>query len=105
LTRVDSVFRLALGPSWHRDSGIAVDEEVEVVLEPEGPQRDELAPDVTAALEAEPEARRFFESLATFYRRGYLSWIDATKRRPDLRAQRIAEMVSLLKSGKKERPG
>ena len=46
----------------------------------------------------------FFDSLAQFYRRAYLRWIDATKRRPDLRAERIAEMIELLTAGMKERP-
>ena len=35
-------------------------------------------------------------SLAQFYRRGYLRWIDATTRRPDLRAERIAQVVRWL---------
>jgi hypothetical protein len=30
---------------------------------------------------------------------------DATKRRPELRSARIAEMVDLLRAGNKERPG
>jgi uncharacterized protein YdeI (YjbR/CyaY-like superfamily) len=59
---------------------------------------------VTAALEAEPEAGVFFDSLAQFYRRAYLRCIDGTKRRPEARAERITEMVTLLKAGKKERP-
>jgi hypothetical protein len=95
---------ILLGPAWRRGCGIAPGDEVDVVLAPEGPQRDDLAPDVAAALEAEPVAGEFFDSLAQFYRRGYLRWIDATKRRPDVRAQRIAEMVDLLKAGHKERP-
>jgi hypothetical protein len=33
----------------------------------------------------------------------YLKWIDGTRRRPDLRAARIAEVVALLKEGVKER--
>jgi len=36
---------------------------------------------------------------------GYFRWIDATKRRPDVRAARIAERVELLKAGRKQRPG
>jgi uncharacterized protein YdeI (YjbR/CyaY-like superfamily) len=75
-----------------------------VVLEPEGPQRDDLEPDIVAALDAEPDAGVFFDSLAQFYRRAYLRWIDGTRRRPDVRAERIAEMVELLKAGHKERP-
>lgn len=95
---------ILLGPAWRGDCGIAPGDEVTVVLEPEGPQRDDLAPDITAALDAEPEAAAFFDSLAQFYRRAYLRWIDATKRRPELRAERIAEMIELLKAGHKERP-
>jgi hypothetical protein len=93
-----------LGPAWQRSCGIAPGDEVEVVLTPEGPQRDDLAPDIVAALEASPEAGTFFDSLAQFYRKAYLRWIDGTKRRPDLRAARTAEMVDLLEAGKKERP-
>ena len=70
---------------------------------PEGPQQESLAPDIVAALEKEPVARAFFDSLATFYRKAYLRWIDSTTRRPDIRAARIDEMVELLKAGKKQR--
>ena len=93
-----------LGAAWRRDCGVGAGDPVSVVLSPEGPQRDDLDPDVQAALEAEPAAGAFFDSLAQFYRRAYLRWIDGTKRRPDVRAQRIADMVELLKQGIKERP-
>lgn len=104
LEPLDDAHAILLGPAWRRDCGITVGDEVTVVLAPEGPQRDDLAPDVAAALQAEPAAGEFFDSLAQFYRRGYLRWIDATKRRPELRTQRIAEMIELLKAGHKERP-
>lgn len=97
-------YGLILGPVWKRDSALEVGVEVAVSLEPEGPQRGELAPDVAAALAAHPAAGDFFDSLAQFYRRGYLRWIDATKRRPEVRAARIAEVVALLGAGVKERP-
>ena len=60
--------------------------------------------DIAAALDANPSAGAFFDTLAQFYRNGYLRYIDATKRRPDLRTARIAEVTSLLASGIKERP-
>lgn len=94
-----------LGPAWRRDCGVDVGNEVTVTLEAEGPQRSDLAPDVAAALEAEPVAGEYFDALAQFYRRAYLRWIDGTRRRPDLRAERISQMVDLLKAGQKERPG
>ena len=101
---IDDGWAIVLGPAWRRDCGIAPGDEVDVVLYPEGPQRDDLAEDIAAALAAEPDAAAFFDGLAQFYRRAYLRWIDATKRRPDLRAERIVEVVNLLKAGIKERP-
>ncbi|HEV7652702.1 MAG TPA: YdeI/OmpD-associated family protein [Actinophytocola sp.] len=95
---------LVLGAAWRRDCGVAAGDRVEVVLSPEGPQRDDLADDIVAALEADPAAAAFFDSLAQFYRRAYLRWIDGTKRRPELRAARIAEVVDLLAAGIKQRP-
>ncbi|HXM54967.1 MAG TPA: YdeI/OmpD-associated family protein [Candidatus Dormibacteraeota bacterium] len=105
LTGEGPAAHLVLGPAWCRDAGLEEGAEVPVVLRPEGPQRDALAPDIAAALAARPEAGRFFDSLATFYRKGYLRWVDATRRRPEVRAARIAEMVELLAAGHKQRPG
>ena len=69
---------------------------------PEGPQSEMLAPDLASALAVEPDAARFFDGLATFYRKKYLRWIDATKRSPEKRAERIQELVGFLKAGRKE---
>jgi hypothetical protein len=97
-----SQYFLPLGAAWRRDNGVEAGAEVEVVLTPEGPQADTLAPDILATLEREPEAKAFFGSLATFYRNGYVRWIESAKR-PETRSARIAEMLSLLKAGKKQR--
>ena len=93
---------IKLGSLWREDCRVGPDETVEVVIEPEGPQRSELADDVAAALDANPAAAAFFDGLAQFYRKGYLRWIDGTKRRPQLRAERIARMVELLEAGVKD---
>jgi hypothetical protein len=95
---------LRLGPAWLRECRVAPGDSVEVVLEPEGPQRDDLAEDLAAALKANPATGAFFDSLAQFSRRGCLRWIDATRRRPERRAERLAEVVALLEAGIKERP-
>jgi hypothetical protein len=94
---------LVLGPSWCRGWRPASDA-VAVVLRPEGPQRSELDADIAAALDANGAAGAFFDGLAQFYRKKYLTWIASTKRSPERRAQRIAEMVELLAAGQKERP-
>jgi len=95
---------LTVSPMWMRDTGVAAGDDVTVELAPEGPQRGDLADDIAAALQASPAAAAFFDTLAQFYRKAYLRWIDATIRRPDLRAARIAEVVDLLAAGVKQRP-
>ena len=93
-----------VGPAWLRDCSVRPGVEVEVMISPEGPQRVDLAPDVAAALGENPAAGAFFDTLAQFYRKAYLRWIDATKRQPNERAVRIAEVVGLLADGIKARP-
>ena len=93
-----------LPAGWLRDCTVVPGDLVAVEIEAEGPQRADLADDIAAALDAAPDAGTFFDALAQFYRKGFLRWIDATKRRPDERAARIAEMVELLRAGKKQRP-
>ncbi len=102
---VDGGHVITMGPAWVRGCPVGVGVAVEVVLAPEGPQRDELAPDLAAALDASQEAGAFFDSLAQFYRGAYLRWIDATTRRPEERVRRIAVVVELLERGIKERGG
>ncbi len=97
-----SQYLLPLGAAWRRGSGVEAGAEVEVLLTPEGPQTDALAADILVALESEPQAKAFFEALATFYRNGYVRWIESAKR-AETRSARIAEMLSLLKAGKKQR--
>ena len=104
LATFDGAWGLALGPAWRRDCEVRAGDQVEVLMDAEGPQAESLAPDIAAALAADPRAAASFHGLATFYRKGYLRWIDATTRRPDLRAARIAELIQLLKAGLKQRP-
>ena len=96
---------LPLGPAYRRGADLHPGDLVTAELVPEGPQSQTLAADIAASLDAEPDAARFFDGLATFYRKNYLRWIDATRRSPEIRAQRIAELVALMKTGQKQRPG
>ena len=93
---------LVMGPAWGRDCGVPVGRTVKVELEPEGPQRTDLAEDLAAALDSNPEAGAFFDGLAQFYRKGYVRWIESTKRSPEERARRIARSVELLSDGVKD---
>jgi hypothetical protein len=91
-----------LGPAWRRDNPVDMGANVEVALGPDGHQSDTVAPDVAAALDAEPQARTFFESVAPFYRNNFIRWIESA-RRPETRSARIREMMTMLKAGKKQR--
>ncbi len=50
--------------------------------------------DLTAALDADPAARRFYDAFPRSAKRGILEWIGAAKR-PETRAARIAETARL----------
>jgi hypothetical protein len=93
---------LPLNASWRRDSRLDAGTQVDVTLAPEGAQKETLAPDIAGALDAEPDALAFFESLASFYRNTYIKWIESAKR-SETRSARITEMIALLKAGKKQK--
>ena len=99
---VGTEYFISLGPAWRRDNGIDEGAEVEVVLSPEGPQTDNIGPDIAHALLASAEAKAFFEALPSFYRKNYIRWIESAKR-PETRAARIAEMIQLLEAGKRQK--
>jgi hypothetical protein len=104
LERTTTGFALRLGAAWVRDAPLRAGDSVKVTLAPEGPQRHALDPDLAASLAAEPEAAAFFDGLAQFYRRAYLTYIEDTRRRPEERRRRIDEVVRLLRAGIKQRP-
>jgi bacteriocin resistance YdeI/OmpD-like protein/uncharacterized protein DUF1905 len=93
---------LPLGAAWRRGCEIETGAKVEVVPSPEGPQSESLSPEIAAALDTEPQAKVFFESLATFHRNTYIKWIESAKR-PETRRARINEMNELLRAGKKQK--
>ena len=93
---------MELGPSWCRDPRIGAGATLTVRLHPEGPQLETVSSDLAEAISADPHARRFFESLATHYRKNYVSWVESAKR-PETRSRRISEVVAALSAGRRER--
>jgi uncharacterized protein YdeI (YjbR/CyaY-like superfamily) len=55
---------------------------------------------IAKALRADSKAWKFFQELAPTYRRHFVVWIHTAKR-PETRARRIRESISLLAAGKK----
>jgi uncharacterized protein YdeI (YjbR/CyaY-like superfamily) len=60
----------------------------------------ELPGYIAKALRAHSSAWKFFRELAPTYRRDFVVWIH-TARRPETRARRLRESISLLAAGKK----
>jgi uncharacterized protein YdeI (YjbR/CyaY-like superfamily) len=59
-----------------------------------------LPPYIAKALKTNSAAWKFFRSLAPTYRRDFVVWIHIAKR-PETRARRIRDSISLLAAGKK----
>jgi hypothetical protein len=100
LTVVGDGCYLQLGPAWNCGQ-FRTGDRAAITLAPEGPQLESIARDFAVALAADPEARSSFESLATFYRKGFVRWIESAKR-PETRQRRIATAVADLSAGRAE---
>jgi hypothetical protein len=96
LVHRDDAPYLELGPAWCRSGAVPVGETVPVLLEPEGPQLDDLGPELRAALDADPAARRAFESLPTFYRKAIVREVDGVKR-PETRQRNLEAVLDRLR--------
>lgn len=94
-----SQFVLPLGAAWVRDNPVKVGDVVAVELEPDGPVLERLDADIASAIAGDPQAKRFFESVAPFYRKNAIRWIESAKR-AETRAARIIEVVRMLAAGK-----
>jgi hypothetical protein len=87
----------------HRTAaGLAAGDELDVELALDtAPRTVELPPDLAAALDAAPDARRFYDGLAYSQRKEYARWVDSAKR-PETRERRLAQAVALLTAGRKQ---
>jgi len=83
-----------------RNAGVEAGQEVDLTLELDTEERVlEVPADFAAALDAEPEARRFFDTLAYSNKRRFTYSIDEAKT-PETRQRRIDKSVSQLRDGK-----
>jgi Bacteriocin-protection, YdeI or OmpD-Associated/Domain of unknown function (DUF1905) len=82
-----------------KDKGDTVRVRVELDTKP---RTTTLADDTRAALDMNPAAKEFWESLANSHKREYHQWIEEAKK-PETRQRRIEQMVEMLAAGKKSR--
>ncbi len=91
---------LGVSKDVRRQAGVEAGQEVDLTLELDTEERIlEVPADFAAALDAEPEARRFFDSLSYSNRRRFTWSIDDAKT-PETRQRRIEKSVAQLREGK-----
>ncbi|HNS51177.1 MAG TPA: YdeI/OmpD-associated family protein [Anaerolineae bacterium] len=83
--------------------GKSVGDTVHVLMErDEAPRKVDTPSDLAAALDADPEARAFFEALSYTHRREYVEWIVEAKR-PETRDRRVRQALEMLARRQKTR--
>jgi antitoxin component of MazEF toxin-antitoxin module len=96
-------YMLSVSAEVREKAGLAGGDEVEVELQLDSAPREvELPEDVAAALAAQPEAKRFFDSISYSQKRWFVMPIGDAKT-PETRQRRIEEAVGMLKEGKGQR--
>jgi hypothetical protein len=84
-------------------AGVAAGDEIEVTLELDTEPREVALPeDFAQALDAAPEARRFFDGLSNSQKQWFVQPIEGAKT-PETRERRIGKAVERLREGRSNR--
>jgi hypothetical protein len=96
-------FFLPLNRSDRASAGAAAGDDVDVDIEIDVEPRVVSAPaDLTAALERDEQARRYFDGLSFSHKREYVAWIEEAKK-AETRQRRIVKAVAMLHEGRTQR--
>jgi len=91
---------LSVSADVREKAGVAAGDTVEVTLELDtAPRELEVPADFAAALDAEPEARRFFDGLSYSNRQWHVLQVEGAKT-DETRQRRIAKSLALLRDGR-----
>jgi hypothetical protein len=97
---VNGAYMVGVSNDVRSAAGVAAGEVVDVDIELDTePRVVTVPPDLAAALEAEPEARRFFDGLSYSNKRRIVMPIDDAKT-PETRQRRIEKSVATLREGR-----
>ncbi len=93
-------FMLPISAEHRSAAGVAAGETVDVDLELDTEPREVTVPsDLTAALDQEPDVRRFFDGLSYSNKRRHVLAIDGAKT-PETRQRRIEKAVAMFRDGR-----
>ncbi len=97
---MDGRFMLPLSAENREAAGVAAGDEVEVELALDtAPREVEVPPDLAAALDADPAARRTFDALSNSNKGYHVLQVTGAKT-DDTRRRRIARSVAMLSEGR-----
>ncbi len=95
------VFMVGVSAENRAGAGVAGGDEVDVDLELDTEKREvTVPPDLAAALDADAEAKRFFDSLSYSGKLRYVLSVDGAKT-AETRQRRVEKAISDLREGKK----
>jgi hypothetical protein len=93
-------FWLGVSAENRAAAGVEAGDEIEVEVEPDTEPRElEIPPDVAEALDREPEARKYFETLSYSNKRRHILAIEGAKV-ADTRQRRIDKSVAMFREGR-----
>ena len=94
-------YKIPLSAENRERAGVAAGDSIEVEIELDTQPREVSVPAALAeALEADPDARRFFESLSYSQQQWYVLPIDGAKTE-ETRERRVAKALAMLREGRK----
>jgi Bacteriocin-protection, YdeI or OmpD-Associated/Domain of unknown function (DUF1905) len=100
VARMGGAFMLPLSAQNRAAAGVAAGDEVDVDVEVDTrPREVTVPPDFADALDADADARRFFDTLSYSEKRWHVLSIEGAKT-ADTRQRRIAKSVGMLREGR-----
>jgi hypothetical protein len=93
-------YMLPLAAEHRTRVGVQAGDEMEVTLELDtAPREVEVPPELAAALDADPQARAFFDGISYSNKRAFTLNVEGTKN-PETRARRVEKAIALLREGR-----
>jgi len=101
VARMHGVYMISLSAERREAAGVAAGDEVDVELELDTEPREvAVPPDFATALDADAEAKRFFDSLSYSNKSRHVLSIEGAKT-AETRQRRIEKSIETLRAGKK----
>jgi hypothetical protein len=93
-------YMLPLAAEHRVPAGVQGGDEIEVTLELDtAPREVEVPPELAAALDADPQAKAFFDGLSNSNKKVFTLSVDGTSN-PETKARRVEKAIALMREGR-----